>query len=240
MGLRRRAFPACSARPAPCLQRSPCPLPSALAPPPAFSPRPAPCLQRSPRPLPAALAPPSAPRRARPTYPTCLPCSLPSRLPLLQGAPYAFDYLLFILKTYRQTEDIAADAPPPGKRARVAAPVPDTTYYFHEEEEYIHQVTNRRAGLSRGASCVPLTPVACVAVALMSVCVCVSGRALQAAIFQVAYRPSDAQAATRRTFAKISIKPGRQLVLVPFARMAGIVDRMERDVAAAAHGTGGS
>lgn len=221
MGLRRRASHACSPRPVPCLRRSPRPLPAALAP--------APCLQPSPRP-PACSA--------RPTCPTCLPFSLPSRLPLLQGAPYAFDYLLFILKTYRQTEDIAADAPPPGKRARVAAPVPDTTYYFHEEEEYIHQVTNRRAGLSRGTSCVPLTSVAYVAVALM--CVCVSGRALQAAIFQVAYRPSDAQAATRRTFAKISIKPGRQLVLVPFARMAGIVDRMERDVAAAAHGTGGS
>ena len=159
-----------------------------------------------------------------------------------QGEPYAFDFLLFILKTYRHAgAEPDDDTGPRSKRARSAAaagPQADTTYYFHEEEEYIHQVRavlvpghagTRRRSLPPNADQDPgrwhtLWPV----------------RACQSAVFQVEYRPSEAQAATRHTFAKISIKPARLLVLVPFARMAGIVERMERDVAAGATSGQGS
>jgi len=122
-----------------------------------------------------------------------------------QGAPYAFDYLMLILKTYRETAEVdtTADRPrpgarsggaPPAKKVAAVAPAKDQLFYFNEEEEYIHQI----------------------------------------ATFEVEYRPTDAQADVRQTFANIHIKPWRQLVLVPFGRLAGAVERMERDIAAAA------
>ena len=63
-----------------------------------------------------------------------------------QGEPFAFDFLLFILKTYREVVDSEIDEEPrPTKRAKTPVRATqsrtgDTVFYFHEEEEYLHKV----------------------------------------------------------------------------------------------------
>ena len=68
----------------------------------------------------------------------------------MQGEPYAFDYLLYIAKTYRETAETDQSGPARKRPAAAAAKASgkqraptNALYYFNEEDEFLQQVRIR-------------------------------------------------------------------------------------------------